>query len=74
MTESAFRRLEVALSSLGIITNEVSTADSGDAGSGRLTESTFRRLEVALSSLGIIANEVSTAHSGEAGGGSAPGG
>ena len=58
MTESDFRRLEVALSSLGIYYYEVVSPGSGGAEVLRLTESDFRRLEVALSSLGIYYYEV----------------
>ena len=50
-------RLEVALSSLVIIANEVSTAGSREAGDRRLTESALseaKAIEVACSSLGII--------------------
>ena len=67
LTESAFRRLEVALSSLGIYYYEVVPAWSGNAGAPRLTESASRRLEVVWSSLGIYYYEVVPAWSENAG-------
>ena len=67
LTESAFRRLDVALRSLGIYYYEVVPAWSGNAGVPRLTESAFRRLEVALRSPGIYYYEVAPAWSAGAG-------
>ena len=67
MTESDFRRLGVALSSLGIYYYEVVSPGSGGVSAPRLTESAFRRLEVALSSLGIYYYEVVSPGSARAG-------
>ena len=54
LTESAFRRLGVVWSSLGIYYYEVVSPGSACAGIGRLTESDFSRLGVALVPLGYI--------------------
>ena len=67
LTESDFRRLEVAGSSLGIYYYEVVSPGSGGAEVLRLTESDFRRLEVVCGSLGIYYYEVVSPGSGRAG-------
>ena len=54
LTESTFRRLEVAWVPLGYIYYEVLTARSPVAEIPRLTENAFRRLEVATYPLGYI--------------------